>query len=148
MSAGPVVRVTRTIAASAERVFDAWLDPAMIQKFIVGPQVREEELVHINVDARVGGKFSFLVRRAGQPIDHVGTYREISRPNRLVFTWGVDEEQGDKSVVTIEIAPRGTSCELTLTHQIHPDWAEYAERTQQGWTLITGRLAEALAPHV
>lgn len=145
MSAGPIVHVTRTIAAPAERVFDAWLDPAMIARFIVGPDVREEELVHINVDPRVGGRFSFLVKRGGQPIDHVGTYREIDRPRRLVFTWGVDEEQGDKSIVTIEINPRGESCDLTLTHAIHPDWAEYTERTQQGWTLITGKLAAALA---
>lgn len=145
MSAGPIVRVTRMIQAPAERVFDAWLDPAMIPRFIVGPDVRDEELVHVQVDARVGGRFSFLVRRGGQAIDHVGTYREITRPHRLVFTWGVDEEQGDLSVVTIEIAPRGNSCELTLTHRIDPAWADYAERTQQGWTLITGKLAEALA---
>jgi len=145
VSAGPVVRVTRAINAPAERVFDAWLDPAMITRFIVGPEVRDEELVHVQVDARVGGRFSFLVRRGGQEIDHVGTYREIARPHRLVFTWGVDEEQGDLSVVTIEITPRGDGCELTLTHRIDPAWAEYAERTQQGWTLITGKLADALA---
>lgn len=145
MSEGPVVRVTRTIAAPAERVFDAWLDPAMIQKFIVGPQVREEELVHVKIDAQIGGRFSFLVKRGGQPIDHVGAYREIDRPRRLVFTWGVDEEQGDKSVVTIEITPLNHGCILVLTHRIHPDWADYAERTQQGWTLITGKLANALA---
>lgn len=145
MSEAPLVRVTRTIAAPAERVFDAWLDPAMIPRFIVGPDVREEELVHVKVDARVGGTFSFLVRRGGDLIDHVGTYREIDRPRRLVFTWGVNEEQGDLSVVTIELVPRGASCELTLTHVIHPDWAAYAERTQQGWTLITGKLADALA---
>jgi len=86
VSAGPIVRVTRTIRAPAERVFDAWLDPAMIPRFIVGPDVRDEELVHVQVDARVGGRFSFLVRRGGQAIDHVGTYREIERPRRLVFT--------------------------------------------------------------
>jgi len=57
----------------------------------------------------------------------------------------VDAERGDLSVVTIEIAPRGEGCELTLTHRIDPAWAEYAERTQQGWTLITGKLADALA---
>jgi uncharacterized protein YndB with AHSA1/START domain len=141
----PEIRITRPIKASPERVFDAWLDPAMIQRFIVSIQVREEELVHMKVDPRVGGRFSFLVRRQGQLIDHVGTYREIDRPRRLVFTWGVDEEQGDRSVVTIDIAPSADGCVLTLTHQLDPAWAEYAERTQQGWTFITGKLADALA---
>lgn len=141
----PEVCITRPIKASAERVFDAWLDPAMIQRFIVSIHVRDEELVHMKVDARVGGRFSFLVRRAGQLIDHVGTYREIDRPRRLVFTWGVDEEQGDKSVVAIDIEPSADGCVLTLTHKLDPAWADYAERTQQGWTHITGKLAEALA---
>jgi len=141
----PEIRIMRALNASAERVFDAWLDPAMIARFIVGPDVRDEELVHVRCDARVGGRFSFLVRRGGTPVDHVGAYREIDRPRRLVFTWGVNEEQGDLSVVTIEIAPRGDGCDLTLTHCIDPAWADYAERTQQGWTFITGKLADALA---
>lgn len=140
----PEVRVTREFAASAERVFDAWLDPAMISKFIVGPDVRDEELTRIFVDPIVDGTFSFAVLRGGQAIDHVGTYREIDRPRRLVFTWGVDAEQGDLSVVTIEITPAGAGCSLTLTHHIDPAWAEYAERTQAGWTHITGKLAGAL----
>lgn len=139
------VRLTRPIKASAERVFDAWLDPAMLQRFMVGIQVRDEELVHIKVDARVGGRFSFLVRRAGQLIDHVGAYREIDRPRRLVFTWGVDEKQGDKSVVSIDIDPSADGCVLTLTHELDPAWAEYAERTQAGWMHITGKLVEAFA---
>ena len=141
----PEIRITREIAASAERVFDAWLDPGMIAKFIVGPDVRDEALTHIFVDPVVGGTFSFAVLRGGQAIDHVGTYREIERPRRLVFTWGVDEEQGDLSVVTIEITTQSNGCVLTLTHQIDPAWAAYAERTHAGWTFMTGKLAEALA---
>jgi hypothetical protein len=54
-------------------------------------------------------------------------------------------EQGDLSVVTIDIAPKRDGCELTLTHRIDPAWAVYADRTQAGWTLITGKLADALA---
>jgi uncharacterized protein YndB with AHSA1/START domain len=145
MSKAPTIRVARFINAPPERVFDAWIEPDMISKFIVGPEVRDEELTHIFVDPIVGGTFSFLVRRGGQPIDHVGTYREIDRPRRLVFTWGVDEEQGDLSVVTIEITPKGEGCELTLTHRLDPAWADYAERTEAGWTFITDKLGDALA---
>jgi hypothetical protein len=56
----------------------------------------------------------------------------------------VDAEQGDLSVVTIEFAPDGDVCTLTLTHRLHPDWSEYAERTQAGWTKIIADLAAAL----
>ncbi|HEU0297926.1 MAG TPA: SRPBCC family protein [Longimicrobium sp.] len=138
------VRVTRRYAASAERVFDAWLDPATIGRWMFGPAVRDEEVLHLRVDARVGGGFSFLVRRDGQQIDHVGTYREIDRPRRLVFSWGIEGESRDESRVVIEIAPRESGCELTLTHEMDPKWAEYAARTEAGWTRMLEALDRAL----
>lgn len=136
------VRVIQSFRASAERVFDAWLDPQMIGKWMFGPALREEEVLRIAVDARQGGAFSFLVRRNGAEIDHVGEYLEMDRPRRLVFTWGIKSvATTDSSRVTIEIVPRGTGCELTLTHELHPDWVDYADRTQAGWTKMIGVLA-------
>ncbi len=139
-----VIRVERRFAASAERVFDAWLDPVWIGRFMFGPHLRDEQVVSLENELRVGGAFHYRVNRGGTEIDHTGTYREIDRARRLVFTWGVDQEQGDSSVVTIEIARDGDGCVLTLTHALHPDWAEYAERTQAGWTKIVEDLAAAL----
>ncbi len=144
MSETPAIRVERRFSASAERVFDAWLDPVWIGRFMFGPHLRDEQVVSLENEPRVGGTFHYRVSRGGAKIDHTGTYREINRSRRLVFTWGVDEEQGDLSVVTIEIAADGDGCTLTLTHALHPDWAEYAERTQAGWTKIVGDLAAAL----
>jgi uncharacterized protein YndB with AHSA1/START domain len=141
----PIIRVSRRINAPAERVFDAWLDPAMIGRFMFGLHLRDEQVVSLTNEPRVGGTFHYRVTRSGTEIDHTGTYRVIERPSQLVFTWGVNEEQGDLSVVTIEITPHGDACELTLTHALHPDWAEYAERTQAGWTKIVGDLADTLA---
>jgi uncharacterized protein YndB with AHSA1/START domain len=138
------VCVARRFAAAPDRVFDAWLDPAMIGRFMFGPALRDEEVLHLEIDARVGGAFSFLVRRAGTQIDHVGTYRQIDRPRRLVFTWGIAGESSDESLVTIDIAPLDTGCELALTHSMDPKWKDYAERTQAGWTRTIGALATAL----
>lgn len=137
----PVVRITRSFTAPAEWVFDAWLDPAMIGRWMFGSALREEEVLHLKADAHVGGKFSFLVRRQGTEIDHVGTYREIDRPHRLVFTWGIGGESADESVVTIDIRATGQGCDLTLTHEMDPKWAEYASRTEAGWTKMLGALA-------
>ena len=80
------VQVKRRFDASGERVFDAWLDPQMIGQWMFGPALRQETILRIAVDARVGGSFSFLVRREHQELDHVGQYLEIDRPRRLVFT--------------------------------------------------------------
>lgn len=140
-----VIRIERRFAQPAERVFDAWLDADWIGRFMFGPHLRDEQIVSLDNEARVGGQFHYKVTRGGQAIDHTGTYRAIERPWRLVFTWGVDAEQGDLSVVTIEITPEGEGCLLTLTHRLHPDWADYAERTRVGWTKIVGDLAATLA---
>jgi uncharacterized protein YndB with AHSA1/START domain len=139
------VRVTRRIDATPERVFDAWLDPQMIGRWMFGPALREEEVVRIELDARVGGAFSFVVRRQGKEIDHVGEYLEIDRPRRLVFTWGIRQEAPGGSRVIVDIAPLEAGCELTLTHDLHPDWADYASRTEAGWTKMLNALAVTLS---
>lgn len=141
----PRVVVSRSFDVASERVFDAWLDPEMIGRFMFGPALREETILHIRLDARVGGTFSFKVRRGDRDIDHVGAYREIVRPRRLVFTWGIAGESVDESAVTIEIAPRGDGCELTLTHELQPQWADYAPRVAQGWTTMLMALEKNLA---
>lgn len=138
------VKVTRSFTAPPERVFDAWLDTRLIGQWMFGPTQREEEIVRLNVEARVGGAFSFLVRRQGQEIDHVGTYLEISRPRRLIFTWSVAGESAGESRVTIDITPHGAGCQLTLTHDMDPKWAEYATRTAAGWTKMLDALARVL----
>ena len=138
------VQVKRRFDASAERVFDAWLDPQMIGQWMFGPALREEEILRIAVDARVGGSFSFLVRREEQELDHVGQYLEIDRPRRLVFTWGIGTTSEAESRVTVAIAAQEAGCELTLTHDMHPKWAEYASRTEAGWSRMLGVLAATL----
>jgi uncharacterized protein YndB with AHSA1/START domain len=138
------VRVTRQFSVSPERVFDAWLDPEMIGKWMFGPDLRDEEVVRISLDPRVGGSFSFVVRRQGQEIDHVGEYLEIDRPRRLVFTWGVAGVEGSSRVI-IDIVPLENGCNLTLTHELHPDWADYADRTEDAWTKMINMLSAKLS---
>lgn len=137
-----VVQVTQRFNASAERVFDAWLSPELLGKWMFGPEVREEEIVRLSLDARVGGAFSFVVRRGEHVIDHVGEYLELDRPRRLAFTWGI--AGSDSSRVVLEITADGPGCVLTLTHELHPDWAAYASRTEAGWTQMLTKLAEVV----
>lgn len=136
----PQVKVTKNFNASAHQVFDAWLDPEMLTQWMFGPDVREEEIVSLQTEAVEGGTFSFIVRRDDEELDHRGTYRTIEYPHRLVFTWGVDEEAGDESVVTIDIKSTSDGCELTLVHEMAPKWAGYVERTQEGWTYMLKKL--------
>jgi uncharacterized protein YndB with AHSA1/START domain len=137
----PAVCVTRRFSAPPERVFDAWLDPDKI-KLWFAPGLGE--MVRIAVESRVGGTFSFVQRRDGTNVDHTGEYQEFVRPTRLVFTWGVPQSSPDRSRVIIDIAPQPGGCELTLTHELHPHWADYAERTKDAWTKMLAAMADAL----
>lgn len=144
MSARPpvTVRVTRRFAASPERVFDAWLDPAKAGRFLFATPTGQ--MARVEIDARVGGSFVFVDRRDGQDAVHTGTYLEIDRPRRLVFTFSVDQHGRDGDRVTVEIVPVGTGCELTLTHEMRAEFAEYARRAEDGWAGILDGLAGTL----
>jgi uncharacterized protein YndB with AHSA1/START domain len=139
---GRTVRVTHRYAQSAERVFDAWLDPAIARRFLFATPTGE--MVRAETDPRVGGKFVFTDRRDGQEVEHVGEYRVIERPRRLVFSFGVPLYSAEMTEVEIDIAPLETGgCELTLTQRdIPPD---YAGRNVRGWTMILESLERALA---
>jgi len=134
------VQVSRRYEAPAERVFDAWLDADRMSRWMFGPAIRDEEVLRLSIDPHVGGTFSFLVRRQGTEIDHVGTYLEIDRPRRLAFTWGTADALPDTSRVTIDIAADGGGCILTLTHDMDSKWADYKARTESGWRTILDSL--------
>lgn len=134
------VIVKKEFNAPAEKIFDAWLDPDWLNRWMFGPDVREEEIIKLENSPEKGGTFSFVVKRDDNVINHMGTYREVQRPNRLVFTWGVDVEAGDESVVTITIQSTESGCRLTLVHTMDSKWAEYVDRTEQGWSFMLEKL--------
>jgi uncharacterized protein YndB with AHSA1/START domain len=138
------VTVTHSFSASAERVFDAWLDPAMISKWMFGPPLRDEQVLHTRIDSKIGGAFSFRVRRQDMEIDHIGTYLEIDRPRRLVFTWGTAQD-GASSRVIVDIAAKASGCDVTLTHEMDPDWAHIKDKVAESWMKMLGSLAAHLS---
>lgn len=131
------LRVTRKFDVSAERVFDAWLDSQKAGKWLFATPTGQ--MVRVEIDARVGGAFTITERRGNDDIEHAGSYLEIDRPRRLVFTFGVPKFSEQMTKVTVDIVALPHGCELTLTHEgVLPEWAE---RTQKGWGLILLALA-------
>ena len=133
------LRITHRFAASAERVFDAWLQPEMVRQWLF--RTPTGECVRAEIDARVGGRYSIVERRDGQDVEHVGTYLEVQRPRRLVFTLAVPLYSADSDTIHVDITPLDTGCELTLTHATDPQWAEGGRK---GWETLLGGLAAAL----
>lgn len=137
------VRVTHQFRHTAERVFDAWLDPALAPRFLFATDAGS--VVRCDIDARVGGRFAIVDRRADEgDVLHEGDYLEIDRPRRLVFTFGVPKYSPEFDLVTIEITPAPDGCRLVLSHQYAPapEWPE--ESVVKGWTGILDHLAGAL----
>lgn len=145
VGANALVRVNHRFPASAEAVFDAWLDPVLIGKWMFGPAVRDEQVVRTLLDPRVGGAFSFVVRRQGKEINHLGEYLTIERPHRLVFTWTTADSLPATSRVAIEILSLENQCELTLIHEIQPEWLDYAARIEESWSKMLHVLEAALS---
>jgi uncharacterized protein YndB with AHSA1/START domain len=137
----PTVRVVRHFSASAERVFDAWLDPKKAGRWLFATP--GGQMVRVEIDARVAGRFVFVERRDGEDVEHSGEYLALDRPRRLVFRFAVLKYSSAYTRVAIDIVPVGSGCELTLVHEgILP---EYEAQTQSGWKTILEALAARLA---
>lgn len=136
------LRVDRHIDASPERVFDAWLDPALARRFLFATPTGE--MIRVDIDPRVGGAFSIVERRGDGDAAHFGKYLEIDRPHRLAFVFSTEQDGTDASRVTVDVTPGGDGCDVALLHEMGPEWADYAERTRQGWT----RILDTLASHM
>ena len=134
-----VLTVERRIAAPPERLFDAWLDPESVGRWLFATP--DGVMERVEIDPRVGGRFTIVERRGGDLAAHHGEYVEIDRPRRLAFDfWTSFSEERTRVTVTIEAAGDGSL--VTLTHD--GVWADYEERTHQGWTMILAGLARTL----
>jgi uncharacterized protein YndB with AHSA1/START domain len=128
----------RTYAASRERVFDAWLDPKMMHRFI-GP---EGCTADATVDARVGGAYRIVMHTPDGEMVVRGTYDEIRRPDRIGFSWAWDEDDAalaHTSHVTLEFLAKDGGTELVLTHERLRD-AKSRDSHAHGWSSIIENL--------
>lgn len=80
------VSIFRQIHANRERTFDAWLDPVKVSRWALTP-ASDDELVRVQLDARVNGEFSIMIARGGLETEHCGEYLVIERPRSLAFTY-------------------------------------------------------------
>ncbi|HXL56174.1 MAG TPA: SRPBCC domain-containing protein [Chitinophagaceae bacterium] len=108
------VHVSHTYNVSSETVFDAWVKPEIVSKWLfVGPT---SEIVKAEIDSTVDGFFSILEleKTNGVYIDHYGKYLEIERPKKLVFTLSVPKHFPGETCVNIQIETTVNGCVLTF----------------------------------
>lgn len=128
--------VSRTIAAPANKVFDAWLNPEMLMRFMTpGPGMSVPKAA---TDPVVGGRFNILMKAGEDEIPHAGTYQEISRYSRLVFTWE-SPFSIEGSTVTLDFVEKNDATEVTLTHVTFPS-QDSRDNHEGGWKGILAAL--------
>src|SRR5574341_1607565 len=110
------------------------LDPERAGKFMFATPTGQ--IVRCEIDARVGGSFAIVDRRAGEDFVHAGTFEALERPRLIVFTFSVLKYSSERSTVRIEIAPPSKGWELTLTHEMKAQDAPYRDRTEEGWRAL------------
>jgi uncharacterized protein YndB with AHSA1/START domain len=136
----PVLQVVRRLPASPDEVFDAWIDAESLREWMC-PGTTHVSIAE--VDPRLGGRFRIVMSDETGDTEHTGEYRELRRPERLVFTWISKNTLDRETLVTVELRPIGQETELTLTHERLPD-DEARRKHERGWTAIVEKLAAHL----
>ena len=102
------------IKGSAERIFDAFTNPEEMAQWwgVAG----KWQLTRMESDLRPGGKWSFIIAAGGRTQVVSGTYREIERPNLLVYTWVREQEDAAETVVRWELEENSGVTNVRVTH--------------------------------
>ena len=135
------LKINKTISAPIEKVFDAWLDPRMLAKFMQPMKGMSE--AEVLTDPVENGRFIITMIAGDERMHHEGSYVEITRPDRLVFTWETSFS-ADGSTVTLEFKELdSTSTQIDLTHIKFID-EETRDNHIAGWTGILDMLEDNL----
>jgi len=136
-SGGTTLQLRRIIAAPREAVFDAWTEPELLRQWFGPPG---GSAPRADMDVRVGGEYRIEMRTDAGTCHVYGTYLEVERPARLVYTFcweGLPVAIADTQV-TVELHVRGAATEVVLTHQRQPN-AAAREFHAWGWShCLTG----------
>ena len=144
------VVITRVFEAPRELVFRAWTDPAHLAAWW-GPRGFTNPVCE--VDLRLGGKLR-IVMRAPDGAEHpmIGIFREITPPERLVFSNIATDPAGTvllEGLTTVTFVQHGDGHTRLTVESRAVARVDYASRMlegmQAGWTQSIDRLGEHLA---
>jgi uncharacterized protein YndB with AHSA1/START domain len=135
--------MTRLFDAPRELVFRCWTEPEYLRHWQGAP--RGFTVTAYESDIRPGGLFRICMR-SDEGVERWlrGDYREIVKPERIVFThvWqDAEGKAGPETLMTITLVERNGKTELTL-RQSGFSSVESREGHRHGWTSALDVLAE------
>lgn len=143
--AGERLVIRRKLVAKRERVWQAFTEVSEVAQWSHPADMSTRDFT---ADVRVGGSFRLtMVKPDGEEYIGKGFYREITPPEKLVYTWTWEEDtpqEERETLLTIELRDLGDETELTLTHE-NLRSVESRDGHVQGWNEFLDNLGRHLA---
>lgn len=148
-----VVRLERTLPAPPHRVYRAWLEPALVRRWMAPSG---QEVTRAEIDERAGGAYRTWKADDGVIVGGFDSeLLELIPDRRLAFRWGFigpERRQGPSFdtllTVNIEAGPSGNTV-LRLVHErlgeLAASMPHIAENVGPGWQAVLTRLEQVLA---
>jgi uncharacterized protein YndB with AHSA1/START domain len=139
---GLTLTMRRTIEASAERLYEAWVDPEQLLDWW-GP--RGVHCIGAQVDLRLGGRYRIGNRMPdGTVVWITGTFEAIEPGRLLSYSWAVEGRQA-RERVTVRFEPQGSATEVVIIHERIADPA-IRDDHERGWEGCLSGLARWVEP--
>ena len=123
-----IARVSTSVDASKEKVWEALVTPKIIKEYFFGTEVKS--------DFKVGSKIVWKGDWNGKPYEDHGEIREAQAGRLLQFTHisPSDEKELEENyrVVTIILDEKNGKTKVTLTQDNNPN-DEAREKSEQNW---------------
>jgi uncharacterized protein YndB with AHSA1/START domain len=136
--------ITKTFQASAQKVFDQWLIPVFIGKWMFNKEIAGEKIVSLDNTVRKGGDYTFTVEKKGNPIRYSGEYLELKIPNHLVFSWIKDGREDRRSQISLRFEEDGDKTKMKFAMKLDPALNDQKESIKRIWNARCAALAERL----
>ena len=128
------IHLDRTINASPEAVFDAWLDHTCpgspwfgVPKAIVNPP-------------KVDSLFYSMYQLEGREVAHYGRFTILEKPHRIQHTWVSEATRGMESIVTLSLEPAEGKTRVHVHHTNVPD-DEDGRHHENAWKYVLAKMS-------
>jgi uncharacterized protein YndB with AHSA1/START domain len=145
-----LLRVSRRFAAPRPRVFDAWTNPRVLERWWTASDAWTDPAAE--VDLRTGGCYRLSMRDANSgAIETVaGEYTEVRSPERLAYTWTWEGDPelmrgSERTLVVVDFLEAGDETEVVLTHRGFAD-RRIRDLHEGGWGACLDSLERNVFP--
>ncbi|HYW32774.1 MAG TPA: SRPBCC domain-containing protein [Gemmatimonas sp.] len=108
--------VTRTVNGPVHLVFEAWTKAELFRRWWV-PRSYGLTLLSCEMDVRVGGQYRLVFRHDDSTMEFFGTYLEVVKNARLV--WTNDEGDAGTTVTTVTFEEKAGKT-VIVVHDLYP----------------------------